>query len=54
MIPMSDGVELAANVILPAKEGNWPVVLIRTPYNKDYEEDEGDDDDNHGYWAEKG
>ena len=53
MIPMSDGVKLAANIILPAEEGSWPVVLIRTPYNKDYEEDEGDDD-NHGYWAEKG
>jgi putative CocE/NonD family hydrolase len=48
MIPMSDGVKLAANITLPAEEGRWPVVLIRTPYNKD-----ADEDDDVGYWAEK-
>lgn len=34
MIPMRDGVRLAANVFRPANSGKLPVVLIRTPYNK--------------------
>lgn len=33
-IPMSDGVELAANIFLPKAEGKFPVVLVRTPYGK--------------------
>lgn len=33
-IPMSDGVELAANIFLPKAEGKFPVVLARTPYGK--------------------
>jgi len=34
MVPMRDGVKLATNVYLPEGDGPWPVVLTRTPYNK--------------------
>lgn len=34
MLPMSDGVRLATDVILPPGKGPFPVVLMRTPYNK--------------------
>jgi len=39
MVPMRDGVRLATDIWLPAKDGAilpgpWPVVLERTPYNK--------------------
>ena len=34
MVPMRDGVRLATNIYLPEGEGPWPVVLTRTPYNK--------------------
>lgn len=34
MVPMRDGVKLAANIYLPEGDGPWPVVLTRTPYNK--------------------
>lgn len=34
MVPMRDGVRLATNLYLPEGEGPWPVVLTRTPYNK--------------------
>ena len=34
MVPMRDGVKLATNIYLPVGEGPWPVVLTRTPYNK--------------------
>lgn len=34
MIPMRDGVKLAADVYLPKGEGPWPAVLTMTPYNK--------------------
>lgn len=34
MVPMSDGTPLATDVVLPEGDGPWPVVLIRTPYNK--------------------
>lgn len=34
MVPMRDGVLLATNIYLPQGEGPWPVVLTRTPYNK--------------------
>ena len=33
-VPMRDGVELATDVYLPAEEGAFPVVLIRTAYNR--------------------
>ena len=35
MVEMRDGVKLATNVFLPEGEGPWPVILTRTPYNKD-------------------
>ena len=39
MVPMRDGVKLATDVYLPARngkpiEGRWPTVLSRTPYSK--------------------
>ena len=39
MVPMRDGVRLATDVYLPARdgeaiEGQWPAILTRTPYNK--------------------
>jgi len=33
-IPMRDGAELSADMWLPAEEGRFPVILIRTPYIK--------------------
>lgn len=35
LVPMRDGVRLAADVYLPNGNGPWPVLLSRTPYNKD-------------------
>jgi predicted acyl esterase len=32
MVPMADGVLLATDIYLPAEEGQYPVVLMRTPY----------------------
>jgi uncharacterized protein len=34
VIPMRDGVRLAADVFLPHSGGRWPTVLVRTPYNR--------------------
>ncbi len=34
MIPMRDGVKLAAHIFLPKAEGKFPVLLSRTPYGK--------------------
>lgn len=34
-IPMSDGRSLAADRYAPTSTGNYPVILIQTPYNKD-------------------
>jgi len=33
-VPMRDGVRLSADVYRPAAEGKFPVILLRTPYNK--------------------
>lgn len=33
-VPMRDGVKLATDVYLPSTNGAFPVVLVRTPYNK--------------------
>lgn len=35
MIPMSDGVRLAADVYLPKAEGRFPAIVERTPYNRE-------------------
>ena len=34
MIPMRDGVRLATDLYLPEKEGAYPLILMRTPYDK--------------------
>ncbi len=34
MLPMRDGTRLATSVSLPLGEGPWPVLLVRTPYNR--------------------
>ncbi|MBO0793019.1 MAG: CocE/NonD family hydrolase, partial [Ktedonobacteraceae bacterium] len=34
MVPMRDGVKLATDVYRPAREGKWPVLVTRLPYNK--------------------
>ena len=33
-VPMRDGVALATDVYLPSEEGRYPVVLVRTAYNR--------------------
>jgi uncharacterized protein len=33
-VPMRDGVRLSANVFRPGATGRYPVILLRTPYNK--------------------
>src|SRR2546425_13213381 len=33
-VPMRDGGKLIADVYLPPGKGPWPVILIRTPYNR--------------------
>jgi putative CocE/NonD family hydrolase len=33
-VPMKDGVRLAVDVFRPSAPGRYPVILIRTPYNK--------------------
>ena len=35
MVPMRDGTRLAADVYLPKAEGTFPVLIERTPYNKE-------------------
>jgi hypothetical protein len=35
LIPMSDGIELATTVYRPQGSGPFPVIVARTPYNKD-------------------
>ena len=34
MVAMRDGVRLATEVFLPPDEGEWPVILMRTPYGR--------------------
>jgi putative CocE/NonD family hydrolase len=43
-IPMRDGVELSANITLPKSEGAFPAIIVRTPYGKGNEEDDGGDE----------
>lgn len=33
-VAMQDGVQLAANIFLPAESGRFPTILVRTPYGK--------------------
>jgi putative CocE/NonD family hydrolase len=37
-VPMRDGVELAADIYRPRRAGRRPVILMRTPYGKQFEE----------------
>lgn len=34
-IPMRDGITLSANIFRPTEDGDYPVLLAMTPYNKD-------------------
>ena len=34
MCPMRDGVKLATDLYLPDAEGAYPLILMRTPYDK--------------------
>jgi len=48
-IPMNDGVQLAANIFLPSESGRFPILLVRTPYDK------GDDlTPNYRFFVENG
>src|SRR5215831_6228854 len=48
MVAMRDGVKLGTNIYLPEGPGPWPVVLQRTPYNKDVLGSSG------GVWTSRG
>lgn len=54
MVPMRDGVKLATDIYLPAKdgqplEGRFPVILTRLPYNKDGSAKQGEYFARNGY-----
>jgi hypothetical protein len=49
MVPMRDGVKLATDVYLPSTNGPFPVILARTPYNKDPVASLGKDGASRGY-----
>jgi predicted acyl esterase len=34
MVPVRDGVKLATDLYFPSGKGPWPVILVRTPYNR--------------------
>lgn len=49
MVPMTDGVELATTIYRPKGEGPFPVIVARTPYNKDGLKGEGQRFSRNGY-----
>jgi predicted acyl esterase len=49
MVPMQDGIELATTVYLPEGPGPFPVVVSRTPYDKNGLKDEATKFVRHGY-----
>lgn len=54
MVPMRDGVRLATDIYLPNRDhkivpGKWPTILMRTPYNKADDENDGRYFAQHGY-----
>lgn len=51
MIPMRDGVRLAANIFRPEVRGRFPVMLLRTPYGRDEQQKLAEDLPNRGYVA---
>ncbi|MBV9581599.1 MAG: CocE/NonD family hydrolase, partial [Chloroflexi bacterium] len=46
---MRDGVRLATDIYRPAASGNYPAILVRTPYGKDGLSDDGAFFAQHGY-----
>jgi uncharacterized protein len=53
-VPMRDRVRLATDIYLPARDNNivpgkWPTILMRTPYNKAGDENDGRYFAQHGY-----
>jgi uncharacterized protein len=49
MVTMRDGINLATNLYLPEGDGPWPVVLTRTPYNKNGADSSAARYNDHGY-----
>jgi predicted acyl esterase len=49
MVAMEDGTKLATTVYLPKGQGPFPVIVARTPYNKDGLRGEGDKFTRNGY-----
>jgi putative CocE/NonD family hydrolase len=54
LIPMPDGVQLAANLYRPAGEGPWPALFTYFPYHKDGIGGMGHVDGEHRYFARHG
>lgn len=48
MVAMRDGVRLATDIYRPDAPGMYPIILARTPYNKDGSKDDGT------YFAQQG
>ena len=48
-IPMRDGITLATDIYLPPGDGPFPVIFMRTPYNKDGGAGIGQDGSSRGY-----
>jgi uncharacterized protein len=48
-VKMRDGITLSADLFRPAADGKYPVLLVRTPYDKASEEDTCRDAAEHGY-----
>lgn len=42
MVPMKDGVQLATDVYLPKEDSVLPVLIKRTPYDKDRDMDQAE------------
>lgn len=49
MVPMTDGIELATTIYRPKGDGPFPVVVARTPYNKDGQKGEAERFSRNGY-----
>ncbi len=48
-VTMPDGVRLATDIYMPAAQGAYPTILVRTPYGKSGNASEGDFFAQHGY-----
>ena len=49
MVPMRDGIRLATDVYIPKAKGSFPVLLMRTPYGTDGDDDLGSELAARGY-----